>query len=152
MVFYPNGNKKNDGKDHLSLYLKIDDSNPQPDGTWNVNVYYKLFVFDQITNQYLVVQDGKSPMRRFDRRKSEWGFGKFLDLATFKEPSNGFLIDDTCAFGAEVYVVKPTGTEEILSLVSEPADGTFSWSIPSFGAVGNTVQYSDEFTVGERNW
>ncbi|KAL9451534.1 hypothetical protein AB3S75_013157 [Citrus x aurantiifolia] len=152
LVFYPNGKKNDGGKDHLSLYLKIDDSNPHPDGTWNVNVYYKLFVYDQVSNQYLVVQDAKAPMRRFDRRKTDWGFGKFLDLATFNEPSNGYLVDDTCAFGAEVYVVKPTDSEEILSLVSDPADGNYRFNIPAFGSVGDTVQRSSEFTVGERNW
>ncbi|KAH9685455.1 TRAF-like family protein [Citrus sinensis] len=142
----------NGGKDHLSLYLKIDDSNPHSDGTWNVNVYYKLFVYDQLSNQYLVVQDAKAPMRGFDRRKGEWGFGKFLDLATFNEPSNGYLVDESCVFGAEVYVVKPTGSEEILSFVSEPDDGTYRFTIPAFGSVGDTVQRSGEFTVGERNW
>ncbi|XP_006431921.2 ubiquitin carboxyl-terminal hydrolase 13 [Citrus clementina] len=152
LVFYPNGKKNDGGKDHLSLYLKIDDSNPHSDGTWNVNVYYKLFVYDQLSNQYLVVQDAKAPMRRFDRRKGEWGFGKFLDLATFNEPSNGYLVDESCVFGAEVYVVKPTGSEEILSLVSEPDDGTYRFTIPAFGSVGDTVQRSGEFTVGERNW
>ncbi|KAL9451365.1 hypothetical protein AB3S75_013015 [Citrus x aurantiifolia] len=152
LVFYPNGKKNDGGKDHLSLYLKIDDSNPHSDGTWNVNVYYKLFVYDQLSNQYLVVQDAKAPMRGFDRRKGEWGFGKFLDLATFNEPSNGYLVDESCVFGAEVYVVKQTGFEEILSLVSEPDDGTYRFTIPAFGSVGDTVQRSGEFTVGERNW
>ncbi|KAH9685452.1 TRAF-like family protein [Citrus sinensis] len=170
LVFYPNGKKNDGGKDHLSLYLKIDDSNPHSDGTWNVNVYYKLFVYDQLSNQYLVVQDAKAPMRRFDRRKGEWGFGKFLDLATFNEPSNGYLVDESCVFGAEVYVIRsyaspneppnPTTSiksmhghmQEILSLVSEPDDGTYRFTIPAFGSVGDTVQRSGEFTVGERNW
>ncbi|KAH9685454.1 TRAF-like family protein [Citrus sinensis] len=145
----------------------IDDSNPHSDGTWNVNVYYKLFVYDQLSNQYLVVQDAKAPMRRFDRRKGEWGFGKFLDLATFNEPSNGYLVDESCVFGAEVYVIRsyaspnepPNPTTSIKSMhghmqvaMQVMHEDSSRVQQGAFGSVGDTVQRSGEFTVGERNW
>lgn len=112
MVFHPKGKESSD---HLSLYLKIDESNSFSNAAWSVNVYYRLFVYDQNKRDYLAVQDAKAPMRTFDQQTSEWGFGKFLTLAEFNQHLKGYLLNNTCTFGAEVYVIKPTDTEGTLS-------------------------------------
>ncbi|KAH9685433.1 TRAF-like family protein [Citrus sinensis] len=112
LVFYPKGNESSD---HLSLYLKIDESNSYSNAAWSVNVYYRLFVYDQIRKDYLAVQDAKSPVRTFDQHTSEWGFGKFLTLAEFNQHLKGYLLNNTCTFGAEVHVIKPTDTDGTLS-------------------------------------
>lgn len=55
LVLYPNGDQKADGKDHVSLYLAIQETASLPKG-WEVNVELKLFLFDHLKNKYLVVQ------------------------------------------------------------------------------------------------
>lgn len=52
---YPNGNKKSNGDGHISLYLAFSDSNAQPFG-WEVNVNFRLFVYNQIQDKYLTIQ------------------------------------------------------------------------------------------------
>ncbi|KAG9132249.1 hypothetical protein Leryth_020538 [Lithospermum erythrorhizon] len=72
---------------------------------WEVNVNVKFFLFNQIENHYLSVQD--ADLWRFHRLKTELGFDQLLPLSSFSDPTNGYLIDDSCAFGAEIYVIKP---------------------------------------------
>ncbi|KAL9451530.1 hypothetical protein AB3S75_013153 [Citrus x aurantiifolia] len=112
LVFYPKGKGSSD---HLSLYLKIDESNSYPNAAWSVNVCYRLFVYDQIRKDYLAVQDAKSGLRTFDQQTSELGFDKFLTLAELNQHLKGYLLNNTCTFGAEIYVIKPTDTEGTLS-------------------------------------
>ncbi|KAL0388942.1 UNVERIFIED_CONTAM: Squamosa promoter-binding-like protein 1 [Sesamum radiatum] len=42
--------------------------------------------------------------RRFHQMKPEWGFDKFIPHSAFNDSTNGYLVNDTCVFGAEVYV------------------------------------------------
>ncbi|XP_041000640.1 uncharacterized protein LOC121246530 [Juglans microcarpa x Juglans regia] len=86
----------NHWNDHISLYLAIANQNNLLPG-WEVNVNFKLFVFDQICNNYLCVQDGI--VRRFHNLKTEWGFNQLLPLDFLGDPSNGYIVDDTCLWG-----------------------------------------------------
>ncbi|GMI78958.1 hypothetical protein like AT3G17380 [Hibiscus trionum] len=107
LVLYPTGNKKSNGSDYISLYLEIKKTaNLSLD--WEVNVDFKLFVFDQIRNQYLVIKDMDVPVWRFFEMKTEWGFSQFLSQKTFNDAANGYLVDDCCIFGAEVLVIQRT--------------------------------------------
>ncbi|KAF4366719.1 hypothetical protein F8388_020081 [Cannabis sativa] len=45
-------------------------------------------------------------VRRFHTMKPKWGFARFMDLQTFNNPSNGYLVNDTCKFGAEIFMSK----------------------------------------------
>ena len=53
-------------------------------------------------------------MKRFHKMKTKWGFAQLVPRGTFKEPSNGYLVDDTCVFGAEVFVIENTAKWEFL--------------------------------------
>lgn len=55
LCLYPNGNIKSNGKGYISLYLAIADTKKLPLG-WEVNVNFKLFVFNHKHDQYLTVQ------------------------------------------------------------------------------------------------
>ncbi|KAK6790794.1 hypothetical protein RDI58_009875 [Solanum bulbocastanum] len=52
--------------------------------------------------------------------KNEWGFSKCISHETFKDLSNGYLIDDKCIFGVDVYAIKNQGIGECMSLLNEP--------------------------------
>ncbi|XP_031261665.1 ubiquitin carboxyl-terminal hydrolase 12-like isoform X2 [Pistacia vera] len=93
LCLYPNGDKENKGEGHISIYLELAKMSSFQIG-WEINMIFNFFVFDQLQDKYVTIQ--------------EWGFSRFLDLETFHNPSNGYLIKDTCVFCAEVFVVKNT--------------------------------------------
>lgn len=47
--------------------------------------------------------------------KTEWGFDRFLRIQTLTDPSNGYIRDDFCLFGAEVFVIKRIPIPSILA-------------------------------------
>lgn len=48
--------------------------------------------------------DAMGKERRFNGVKLEWGFDQFIPLEAFNDASNGYLVDDTCVFVAEVLI------------------------------------------------
>ncbi|XWS61031.1 hypothetical protein CRYUN_Cryun07bG0090900 [Craigia yunnanensis] len=121
LVPYPNGNEKMNGNGHISLSLAMSDKNPRTPG-WEVNVTYTFFVFNHVHDNYLVIPDGR--IRRFHRLNTEYGFPQLLPLSTFATPSTGYLVDDCCAFGVELLVIKASGKGETFSIVKEPRNGS----------------------------
>ncbi|KAE8056851.1 hypothetical protein FH972_013587 [Carpinus fangiana] len=106
LVLYPNGRKNSNGKGHISLYLEIADTKDFPHG-WEVNVnIIRFFVFDQIRDKYLIIQDANGRVKHFHNLKTEWGFAQLLSHDSLNDSSNGYLFDDTCVFGVEVFVIK----------------------------------------------
>ncbi|KAF4400438.1 hypothetical protein G4B88_023231 [Cannabis sativa] len=63
-------------------------------------------------------------VRRFHTMKPKWGFARFMDLQTFNNPSNGYLVNDTCKFGAEIFI---ENLERYQS--SSFVGGDYKWSI-----------------------
>ncbi|CAJ1940732.1 unnamed protein product [Sphenostylis stenocarpa] len=55
--------------------------------------------------------------RRFHQMKKEWGIDQFIPLRDFNLVSKGYLVDDTCSFGAEVFVCKDRNRRKGESLV-----------------------------------
>jgi hypothetical protein len=84
--------------------------------------------------------------------KTEWGFDHLLSHETLNDSSNGYLVDDTCAFGVEVFVIKCTGKGESLSMINEPQSNVFTWRIDNFTDMKNEYYYSEHFTVEGRRW
>ncbi|KAK7363417.1 hypothetical protein VNO77_05560 [Canavalia gladiata] len=120
LVLYPNGNKSKNVKDHISLYLALDEASSLHHG-WEIYVNFRLFLHDQNNDNYLVVQDSVRKERRFHKMKVEWGFDQFIPLKDFNLASKGYLVDDACAFGAEVFVCRErsTGKGECLVMMKE---------------------------------
>ncbi|XP_057970956.1 uncharacterized protein LOC131159801 [Malania oleifera] len=150
LSLYPNGNKRRDGNGYLSLYLVLEEPGSLPP-SWEINVDFKFFLYDQIRDKYLTIQDSGARAKRFHGLKTEWGFDKLISLSTFEDESKGFLIGDCCVFGAEVFVVKNNGRGECLSMVKiEPPNGLYTWKITGFST--KDWFFSDAFTVGGRKW
>ncbi|KAK2352492.1 TRAF family protein [Trifolium repens] len=119
LILYPSGNPKSNGKGHVSLYMAIADTENLIDG-WEVNVNFKLFVFDQKNNNYLTIQ--------------------------------GYLIEDSCVFGAEVFVIGHSGKWESLSLVKDPPHASITFKLEKFSTLDNIFYTSNSINVGERDW
>lgn len=93
--------------------------------------------------------DAEAGIGRFHWLKTEWGFDKFLPLETFNDATNGYLVDDCCVFGAEVFVAKNNGEGECVSLIKDPSNYTFTWKIEKVSAVSEFHMYSKEFVIGD---
>ncbi|XP_010265553.1 PREDICTED: probable inactive serine/threonine-protein kinase fnkC [Nelumbo nucifera] len=152
LVLYPNGNKNRNGNDHISLYLAISEANSLPPG-WKVNVLLRLFIFDQLQDRYLTLQDGNGMANRFHSMMTEWGFARFICLDVFNDPANGYLIDDTCYFGAEIYVSRESnaGKGECFSMMG-PLAFNHVWRIEKFPELVEEICNSEVFTMGGHKW
>ncbi|CAL5338024.1 unnamed protein product [Camellia sinensis] len=153
LALYPSGNKSKGIKDHLSLYLVMAEGSPVHPG-WEVQAVFRLFVLNQNKDTYLVLEDTPGKGKRFHRMKLEWGFDQFIPLKTFNNPSNGYLVNDTCVFGAEVFVCKEqnTGKGECLSMVKDAITYKNTWKIDNFSRLDKECYDSKAFSAGDLQW
>ncbi|XAR58460.1 Ubiquitinyl hydrolase 1 [Bertholletia excelsa] len=152
LLIYPNGCKLREGEGQISMVLTLVETSSLPVG-WEVNAVCNFFVFNRFLDKYVSFSSSRfRQIRRFHAMKSDWGIGKFIDLETFEDPSNGYLVDDACVFGVELFVIKQTSKGELLSVLKEAVTGEYSWKIKSFSI--RTIEWyeSDPFTVGDYKW
>ncbi|KAM6576432.1 hypothetical protein CsatB_028269 [Cannabis sativa] len=151
LSFYPNGDKRLiTDNNYISLYLTICETETLPNG-WEVNVNFSLFVYNHLHDNYLTLQ----ATRRFHKIKKEWGFDKIESLESFKNVSNGYLHNDCCVFGAEVFIINPTPSFETLSVFErgDISNPIFRWEIKEFSKIMDKDSYSsEEFSSGGANW
>ncbi|KAG5568582.1 hypothetical protein H5410_064399, partial [Solanum commersonii] len=145
MIIHPDGD--GDGADHISVYLAIIGPSSLH-GVWEVNASFSFLIFDQIHDNYTAM---KVMERRFRSIKTEWGLSKCISHETFKNPSNGYLVNDKCIVGVDVYVIKNHGIGECLSLLNDSNVYKHEWKITEFTKLKNEV-YSGEFTVEGYKW
>lgn len=87
--------------------------------------------------------------------KKEWGFDKYISLKEFNESSNGYLVDDVCVFGAEVFVCKEHfkgGKGECLSMIKSPITYKHIWKIENFSKLDAESYESKIFNAGDQKW
>lgn len=173
LVLYPNGNKSKNTKEHVSVYLALADSSSLDPG-WEVCAVFRLYLLDQNKDNYLILQGrlvtsfhlfnfsvfssyafclvGKE--RRFHAVKREWGFDKFIATGTFSDASNGYLMEDTCMFGADVFVSKErsSGRGECLSMIKDATSSKHVWKIENFSKLDKESYDSNPFFAGDRKW
>ncbi|KAJ9551990.1 hypothetical protein OSB04_016035 [Centaurea solstitialis] len=142
---YPEGNEEEKGANHISLYLIICCTESLPKG-WEVCVDVNFFIYDHIQHNYASFQDIVNGNRiRFHEKKLKWGFDKLISLDSFKKSENGYLVNDSCVFGAEVAAQK----DRILSMIKPPKFmRTHTWTIENFLTITEKVVYSEIFRVG----
>ncbi|XP_021757955.1 uncharacterized protein LOC110722991 [Chenopodium quinoa] len=100
---FPKGNKQEHVDDHLSVYVTLVDK---------------------------LAPDARE--KRFHYLKNTWGVSKFLPISTFNDPENGFLVDDYCVFGAEVFVLKNQAKISTMSIPEEDCVRSYTWRIKNF--------------------
>ncbi|XP_048137889.1 uncharacterized protein LOC115756269 [Rhodamnia argentea] len=148
LILYPNGDESRDGEGYVSIYLAVSETSPLNVGS-DVNAIVRFFVFDQIRDTYLVKRGSTT---RFRAMRSKWGIPRFVPLETFKDRTNGYLIDDTSIFGVEVFVIKNSGIGECLALKKGTSSHTHEWKIPNFSSLVEECCYSEMFFAGKRKW
>ncbi|KAL3641552.1 hypothetical protein CASFOL_012367 [Castilleja foliolosa] len=113
LVIYPNGRGK-DGEGYVSVYLAMTNTNALTSNL-EVNATFSIFLFNHFSGNFCY---SLGRARQFHALKQEWGFIKFISKKDFTDPLNGYLVDDKCGFGAEVFVHKTKAVIECLSLKS----------------------------------
>ncbi|XP_021807959.1 MATH domain and coiled-coil domain-containing protein At3g58220-like [Prunus avium] len=153
LVVYPNGNTKKNVEDHISVYLKMAEANSLQTG-WEVSVDFRLFLLDQNKGIYLVVQDANMNKMCLHGAMLQVGFDRVIPLKAFSVASNGYLIDDTCVLGAEVFVCKErrAGKAECLSRINNAFMNKHCWKIESFSMLKSQCLQSELFTAGGQKW
>ncbi|KAF9601031.1 hypothetical protein IFM89_015016, partial [Coptis chinensis] len=132
-------NNIQNGQRYLSLYLVMaDDSSLTPD--WEIKAEFRLFLYNQITGKYLMAEafcSSGTHERRFSSVKKEWGFSQFISMRTFKNPSNGYLVGDSCVIGAEVLPIRSSGRVDLFQL-------QIQWLVfPSLDGISGSSQNID---------
>ncbi|KAI4369489.1 hypothetical protein MLD38_017924 [Melastoma candidum] len=152
LLIHPNGNKSRNAKDHISMYLSIAETTSLPQG-WEIHAVVRFFLLDQNQDNYLAVQATKE--RRFREMTLEWGFDQFLPLKAFMDTRNGYLVDDTCVFGVEVFVTRErsAGNGENLTLVKDALVNYYYWNIDGYSKiVDKEFVESAVFMAGDQRW
>ncbi|XP_048136928.1 uncharacterized protein LOC115732650 isoform X2 [Rhodamnia argentea] len=153
LVLYPNGNTSKNVKEHVSLYLSTAETSSFPPG-WEVHASVRFFLLDQDKDSYMIIQDDMRKEWRFHGMKIERGFDQFIPLKTLNDARNGYLVDDTCVFGAEVFVTRErsTGKGENLSMVKDRVVQKCSWKIDNFSKLDKEFSESKVFIAGNQKW
>lgn len=116
---------------------------------------FKVFSICQLYFCHIVLPiDTTKKERRFRGMKLEWGLDKAISLKAFNEVSNGFLVDDTCVFGAEVFVCKErsTGKGECVSLIKDAIANKHVWKIENYSKLNAESYDSKPFNAGDKKW
>ncbi|KAL3641551.1 hypothetical protein CASFOL_012366 [Castilleja foliolosa] len=112
LVIYPNGHGTGkDEESYVSVYLAIADTYDLP-SNWEVTAFFSICLFDHVSGKYRY-SIGRA--RRFHALKTEWGFEKFISKKNLTDPSNGYIVDDKCVLGAEVFVNENKAVTQCLS-------------------------------------
>ncbi|KAJ7980461.1 Ubiquitin carboxyl-terminal hydrolase 12 [Quillaja saponaria] len=153
LVLHPNGNKSRNVKEHISLYLALAGTSSLRPG-WEIHATFRLCLLDQNRDHYLMVEDATGTGKRFHGMKLEWGFDKFISLKDFNGESNGYLVDDTCVFGAEVFVCKEKNITqgECLSMMKDSIINKHVWKIENFSKLDAERYESKPFNAGNQKW
>ena len=69
------------------------------------------------------------------------------------EPSNGYVVNDNCVFGAEVLVIKSECVNKCLRLAKDAASVKREWKISDFSKLDEVMDLEElTFDVGNYKW
>ncbi|KAL0642862.1 hypothetical protein Bca4012_041152 [Brassica carinata] len=143
LVLYVIGNKNDGGAGHISLYVRMEETESLPMVGKSMLISNSLSTIQRPIN---------GTVKRYNAAKKEWGFGKLISLSIFENTNNGYIVQDTCSFGAEILIVKPAEIQEKVTFISNPPNNVFTWKILRFSSLEDKFYYSADFLVGDRYW
>ncbi|KAF4379582.1 hypothetical protein F8388_023599, partial [Cannabis sativa] len=98
------------------------------------------------------IYNGNARVMRFHSMRTKWVIPKYIELKTFNDDSNGYLVNESCAFGAEVFVVKNTFKGECLSMIVDPIETIHTWKFDAISTKNQERYESDPFVGGAYKW
>ncbi|KAI3497387.1 hypothetical protein L1887_39957 [Cichorium endivia] len=143
---YPNGNEEEEADGYISLYLIICNTESFSSG-WNVHVDVKFFVYDHVRHKYVIFQDVGGKGINFHENQIKWGFDELISQEHFKKSCKGYLFNDSCVFGLEVFAIPVyTQKDRCLSMLKPPETmNTYTWRVDNFSDV--TGKSTSEFNI-----
>ncbi|KAM7527431.1 hypothetical protein LguiB_030841 [Lonicera macranthoides] len=102
-------------------------------------------------------KNGEGKLARFNQMKTKNGFPRLISQAVFNDASNGYLVDDTCIFGAEVFVIKNNNNRKVESLsaagyLNHP-NGVYAWIVSDFSNMNlERDNWSPVFSAAGKKW
>ncbi|KAL3642069.1 hypothetical protein CASFOL_012884 [Castilleja foliolosa] len=143
LIIYPNGK---DEEGYVSVYLAIAGTDNLL-SNWEVNATFSICLFNHFSGNYSY---SLGRARRFHALKQKWGFEKFISIQKLTHPSNGYVVDDKCVFGVEVFVNENEAVTECLSVKSvDEVPYKREFRITNFSTLEDKW-VSEEFTFGRR--
>lgn len=97
--------------------------------------------------------DGEA--KRFDKKKIARGYDQFIPLHVFEDSDYGFLKDDSCEFGVELFVVNiPTQKQQTLKMVKPTSSQVpFKRTFKGFSKLEKDFYYGDNpINFGGKTW
>ncbi|CAJ2632164.1 unnamed protein product [Trifolium pratense] len=110
----------------LAIYLEAVETANMSEG-WSRHVKFKLVVFNQLNTSMTITNDFGDC--EFNASESYFGFDDFNKLDKLRDPNKGFMVDDACIVGAEVYVRKSTNETRLNQAANFNASLTFGSQI-----------------------
>ncbi|EYU40987.1 hypothetical protein MIMGU_mgv1a023083mg [Erythranthe guttata] len=132
----------------IIVFIVFTDFTSDLPANWEVNVVFSFFLYNQISGNYL---SSPGRTRCFLETKSEWGISKFISKKILSDPSNGYLVNDNCVFGAEVFVVKKDAIIECVSLNNINIHYKHDLKISDFSKLNERL-FSEQFIAGGQKW
>ncbi|GAB2215149.1 hypothetical protein Drorol1_Dr00019525 [Drosera rotundifolia] len=138
-----------DDKDngYISLYLKLIDK-LQPGEI--VTAMFRFYVQNRIQGNYTVEQDVIG--RQFSIDKSEWGISRLLTVSEVLDTSNGYILDDCCVVGVEVFPAKREHKTGVLTVVRMRSVGPYTWKVANFSGLSDAQLSSPVYTTDGISW
>ncbi|XP_058742654.1 MATH domain and coiled-coil domain-containing protein At3g58340-like [Vicia villosa] len=97
---FPRGNKLIKEDDNLSIYLEALQTSNMSEG-WNRDVIFRLSVFNQLNTNMTITKESSN---EFNASEDSLGFESFMTFAELHDPKRGFIVNDACIVGGEVFV------------------------------------------------
>ncbi|KAL9254441.1 MATH domain and coiled-coil domain-containing protein [Drosera capensis] len=138
-----------DDKDngHISIFLKLMDK-LQPGEI--VTAMFRFYVQNRIQGNYLVVEDVIG--RQFSIDKSEWGISRVLTISEVLDTSNGYILDDCCVVGVEVFPAKREHKSGTLPVLRRNSPCRYTWKVANFSGLPDARLTSPVFTTDGISW
>ncbi|KAL9259608.1 MATH domain and coiled-coil domain-containing protein [Drosera capensis] len=119
-----------DATGHKWVLVIYPHGNKDEDGEDHISLYLKLISPQEHT---------------YDAMEKEKGIAHAIPFSDFTQSTNGFLKNDRCKFGVEVFVADTVPRTAALSVLNEHLRHTVTWTIKEFSKLTED-QYSNAFT------
>ncbi|XP_045794342.1 MATH domain and coiled-coil domain-containing protein At3g58410-like [Trifolium pratense] len=93
--------KGDEDDEYLQIYVEAVKTANMSEG-WSRVVKFKLLVFNQLNTNMTISEDFGDCV--FDASETSWGFYDFMELDDLNDPQMGFIVEDACIVGAEIFV------------------------------------------------
>ncbi|XP_057422589.1 ubiquitin C-terminal hydrolase 12-like isoform X1 [Lotus japonicus] len=110
ILIFPKGNNTS----YLSIYLDAGGDLSNLPNDWSRVEKFKLSLINQVNGKMTITKEYE---HQFNARESDWGSTMFITLVELYDPSNGFIVNDTCIFEAEIAVTKPKHVNQLADQV-----------------------------------